>query len=61
MSALSNETEPVSFTVQEKEGGREQLGSLRTEAAMSGKWAAILTASGWGSRVVLEAKNLLTA
>jgi len=28
---------------------------------MSGEWAAILTASGWGSKVVLEAKNLRTA
>ena len=44
-----------------KERGREQLASLRTEAAMSGKWAAILSASGWGSKVVLEAKNLRTA
>jgi len=41
-----------------KERGREQLASLRIEAVMSGKWAAILSASGWGSRVVLEAKNL---
>jgi len=37
--------------VQMKERGREQLASLRTEAAMSGKWAAILSASGWGSKV----------
>jgi len=44
-----------------KERGREQLASLRTEAAMSGKWAAILSASRWGSKVVLEAKNLRTA
>jgi len=27
---------------------------------MSGKWAAILDASGWGSKVVLEAKDLRT-
>jgi len=47
--------------VQVKESGREKLASLRTEAAMSGKLAAILTASGWGSKVVLEAKNLRTA
>jgi len=60
-SAPSRETEPLSFTVQEKERGREQFDSLRMEAAMSGKWAAILTASGWGSRVILEAKNLHTA
>jgi len=44
-----------------KERGKEQLASLRTEAAMSGKWAAILSASGWGSKVVLKAKNLQTA
>ena len=47
--------------MQEKGRGREQLASLTTEAAMSGKWAAIMSASGWGSMVVLEAKNLLTA
>ena len=41
--------------------GREQLASLSTEAAMSGKWAAIFSASGCGSKVVLEAKNLWTA
>jgi len=57
----SNDTEPLSLTVQVKERGREQLASLRTEAAMSGKWAAILSASGWGSKVVLKAKNLRTA
>jgi len=57
----SNDTEPLSLTVQVNERGREQLASLRTEAAMSGKWAAILSASGWGSKVVLEAKNLRTA
>jgi len=57
----SSDTEPLSLTVQVKEMGREQLASLRTEAAMSGKWAAILSASGWGSKVVLEAKNLRTA
>jgi len=57
----SNDTEPLSLTVQVKERGREQLASLRTEAAMSRKWAAILSASGWGSKVVLEAKNLRTA
>jgi len=28
---------------------------------MSGKWAAILSTSGWGSKVVLKAKNLQTA
>jgi len=44
-----------------KERGREQLASLRREAAISGKWAAILSASGWGLKVVLEAKNLRTA
>jgi len=60
-SVPSNDTEPLSLTVQVKERGREQLASLRTEAAMSGKWAAILSASGWGSKVVLEAKNLRTA
>ena len=49
------------MTVQVKESGREQLTYLRTEAAMSGKWAAILGASGWGWKVVLEAKNLQTA
>jgi len=47
--------------MQVKERGREQLASLRTEAAMSGKWAAILNASVSGSKMVLEAKNLLTA
>jgi len=36
----SSDTEPLSLTVQVKERGREQLASLRTEAAMSGKWAA---------------------
>jgi len=60
-SVPSNDTEPGSLTVQVKERGREQLASLRTEAAMSGKWAAILSPSGWGSRVVLEAKNLQIA
>jgi len=43
------------------ERGREQLGSLRTEAAMTWKWAAILSASGWGSKVVLQGKDLRTA
>jgi len=57
----SSDTEPLALTVQVKERGREQLASLRTKAAMSGKWAAILGASGWGSKVVLEAKNLRTA
>jgi len=57
----SSDAEPLSLTVQLKERGREQLASLRTEAAMSGKWAAILSASGWGSKVVLETKNLRTA
>jgi len=57
----SSNTESLSLTVQVKERGREQLASLRTEAAMSGKWAAILSASGWGSKMVLEAKNLRTA
>ena len=57
----SSDTEPLSLTVQVKERGREKLASLRTVAAMSGKWAAILSASGWGSKVVLEAKNLRTA
>jgi len=47
--------------VQVNERVREQLASLRTEAAMSGKWAAILSTAGWGSKVVLEAKNLRTA
>ena len=61
MSVPSSDTEPLSLTVQMNERGREQLASLRTEAAMSGKWAAILSASGWGSKVVLEAKNLRTA
>jgi len=28
---------------------------------MLGKWPAILSASGWGSKVVLEAKNVRTA
>jgi len=60
-SVPSNDTETLALTVQVKERGREQLASLRTEAAMSGKWAAILSASGWGSKVVLEAKNLRTA
>jgi len=60
-SVPSSETEPLSLTVQVKETGREQLASLRTEAAMSEKWAAILSASGWGSKVVLEAKSLRTA
>jgi len=53
----SRDTQPLSLTVQVKERGREQLASLRTEAAMSGKWAAILSASGWASKVVLEAKE----
>jgi len=57
----SSDTEPLSLTVPVKERGREQLASLRTEAAMSGKWAAILSASGWCSKVVLEAENLRTA
>ena len=57
----SSDTEPLSLTVQVKERGREQLASLRTEPAMSGKWAAILSTSGWASKVVLEAKNLRTA
>ena len=56
-----SDTEPLSLTVQVKERGREQLASVTTEAAMSGKWAAILSASGWGSKVVLEAKNLRTS
>ena len=47
--------------MQVKERGRDQLASLRTEAAMSGKWAALLSTSGWGSKVVLEAQNLHTA
>ena len=57
----SSDTEPVSLTVQVKERGREPLASVRTEAAMSGKWAAIFSASRWGSSVVLEEKNLRTA
>jgi len=60
-SFLRSDTEPLSFTVQVMESGSEQLASLTTEVAMSGKWAAILSASGWGSKVVLEAKNLWTA
>ena len=56
-----SDTEPSILTVQVKNRGRKQLVSLRTEAAMSGKWAAILSASGWGSKAVLEAKNLPTA
>ena len=56
-----SDTEPLSLTVQVKERGREQLTSLRTEAAMSGKWAAILSGAGWGSKVVMEAKNLRRA
>ena len=59
-SAPSSETEPLSFNVQEKERGREQFASLRTGVAMSVQWAAILVASGWGSNLVLEAKNLCT-
>jgi len=61
MSVPSSDTEPLLLTVQVKERGREELASLRTEAVMSGKWAAILSASGWGSKVVLEAKNVRTA
>jgi len=57
----SNDTEPLSLTVQVKERGREQFASLKKEAAMSGKWAAILCASGSGSKVDLEAKSLRTA
>jgi len=57
----SNDTEPLSLTLQVKERGRGQLASLRTEAAMPGKWAAILSASESGWKVVLEAKNLRTA
>jgi len=57
----SGDTKPLSLTMQVKERGREQLASLRTEAAMSGKWATIMTTSGWGSKVVLEAKNLQIA
>jgi len=60
-SVPRSDTEPLSLTLQVKERGREQLASLRPEAAMSGKWAAILSVSGWGLRVVLEAKNLRTA
>jgi len=60
-SVPSSDTEPLSLTVQVKERGREQLVSLRTEAAISGKWAAILSASGWGVKVVLQGKNLRTA
>jgi len=60
-SVPRRDTEPLSLTVQVKESGREQLASLRTEAAMSRKWAAIFSASGWVSKVVLEAKNLRTA
>jgi len=60
-SPPSNETESLSFTVQEQERGRELFASLKTEAAMSGKCAAILIASGCGSRVVLEAKKMRTA
>ena len=56
-AVLSTDTEPLSYTVQVEERGREQLASLRPEAAMSGKWAAILRVSGWGSRVDLEAKK----
>jgi len=57
----SSNTDPLLLTVQVKERGREQLASLRTEAAISGKWAAMLSASGWDSKVVLEEKNLRTA
>jgi len=60
-SAPSNTTDPLSFTVQAKERVRAQFASLKTEAAMLGKWAAILDDSGWGSRVVLKAKKLGTA
>jgi len=54
-------TEPLSFTVQEKESSREHFASRRTVGEMSGKWAAILIASGWGSNLVLEAKHLHSA
>jgi len=56
-----SDTKPYSLTVQVKERGMVQLSFLRTEAVMSGKWAAIFSASGWGSNVVLEANNLRTA
>ena len=60
-SVPSNDTEPLSLTGQVKQRRREQLASLRTGAAITGKRAAILSASGWGSKVVLEAKNLRSA
>ena len=49
-SDTRRDTEPFSFTVQEKDSRREQVASLRTETAMSGKRAAILAASGWGPK-----------
>ena len=60
-SAPSSITDPLLFTVHEKERGREQFASLRTEVAMSGKLAAILMAPGWGSKVILEVKNVCSA
>ena len=55
------DSEPISFMAQKRDRGREQFTSLRTEAAMSGKRAAILTGCGYGPKVVLEAKNLRSA
>jgi len=60
-SVHSSDTDPLSLTVQVKERGRQQLAFLRIQATMSGKWAAILSASGLGSGVVLEEKNMRTA
>ena len=57
-SAPSRVTEPLSFTMQEEERGRGHFTSLRTEAVMSGRWAAILVPDRWGSKVILEVKNL---
>jgi len=59
-SVQSKDREPLSLTVQGKEGGMEQSSSLNREAAISGKWAAILYASGWGSNLTLQEKNLRT-
>jgi len=46
LSVTVRETEPRGFTVAEKPRGRRQLESRRTRAAMSGKVAAMVRASG---------------
>jgi len=38
--------EALSFTVQVKARGKEQLANLKTEEVMSGEWAVIISPAG---------------